>query len=102
MKRYFAVAILVLIVVLIVALPAFAHGHGGSDAPNETCPPGFDHAHKVHEGGGHDDSSHGEHKHVGNDKDQNGDGYVCVKHAGKDGNTHVHADNNYRRGQQPE
>ena len=100
MKRIAAVSLLVLAIALVVSVPVFAHGH--ADAPHETCPPGFDHAHKVHEGGGHDDTGHGEHKHVGNDKDQNGDGYVCVKHAGKDGNIHVHADNNYRRGQQPE
>ena len=63
----------------------------------------FDHVHEVREGGSHDDGSHPEgHKHVGNDRDQSGDGYVCVKHAGKDGNTHVHADNNYRRGHQSE
>ena len=103
MKRILAVGILVLTVALIVSVPAFAQGHGDSGAPNGTCPPGFDHAHKVHDGaghddGGHDDGGHGDHKHVGNDKDQNGDGWVCVKHTGKGDKIHVHADNNYPRG----
>ena len=100
MKRILAVGILVLTVALIVSVPVLANDHGDGDAPNEACPPGFDHAHRVDEAGGHDDSGHPDHKHVGNDKNQNGGDWVCVKHAGKDGNTHVHADNNYRRGQQ--
>lgn len=98
MKKSFAFGILVLALALIVSVPVFAHGHEDGGAPNKTCPPGFDHAHRVHDGGGHDDGGHGTHKHVGNDKDQNGDGWVCVKHAGKDGKIHVHADNNYPRG----
>lgn len=100
MKRLLGIGVLMLVVALMVSVPVFASGHGGADAPNETCSPGFDHAHQVGADGTHDDSGHGDHKHVGNDKDQNGDGWVCVKHAGKDGKVHVHADNNYRRGQQ--
>jgi hypothetical protein len=26
--------------------------------------------------------------------DRNGDGFLCVKHVGKNGNNHVHKDNN--------
>ena len=98
MHKTITVILHVLAVLLTASNPTFAGEHPDNGTISETCPPGFDHAHQVHDGGAHDDAGHGEHRHVGNDKDQNSDGYVCVKHAGKDGNTHVHADNNYRRG----
>ena len=84
--------------ILIVALfvvSLLAAGTVGSAiaAPVGGCPDGFhlhslaDHHHSG-EGGDHP------HKHVGNDKDLNGDGYICGKHVGKDGSVHVHIDNN--------
>ena len=60
--------------------------HAGD--PVVGCPKSFalHHAHAAHEGHSH--------HHVGNDKDANGDGYICVKHVGKNGKNHVHIDNN--------
>jgi hypothetical protein len=31
---------------------------------------------------------------VGNDRDFNGDGWICGKHVSNDGSVHVHIDNN--------
>ena len=35
-----------------------------------------------------------EHQHVGTSADQNGDGFICVKHVTPDESIHVHIDNN--------
>ena len=51
------------------------------------CPPGFHLEAVMHD---HDP----EHKHVGTSADQNGDGYICVKHVTPSGSIHVHIDNN--------
>jgi hypothetical protein len=53
------------------------------------CVQGF-HLHALMD---HDDHADHMHQHVGSDKDQNGDGYICVKHVGVDGNIHIHIDN---------
>lgn len=42
----------------------------------------------------HSHDHEGEHHHVGNDKDLNGDGWICGKHVTNDGRVHVHIDNN--------
>ena len=105
MKRLLLIGVLMFAFAMTVSMPAFAGDHDGdgSDvAKNETCPLGFDHAHQVLPDGKHDDGSHGDHKHVGNDENQNGNDWICVKHTGKGDKIHVHADNNYRRGQQPQ
>jgi hypothetical protein len=57
------------------------------------CPPGF----MLHMGHEHDEHE-GEHFHAGTDADQNGDGYICVKHVTPSGNIHVHIDNNVKLG----
>ena len=54
-----------------------------------SCPPGFM-LHMAHE---HDDEHHAGHLHVGTDADQNGDGYICVKHVTSSVEAHVHIDN---------
>lgn len=87
MKRGLIVLVLALVLVMAFsALPVGASGEQGS------CPTGW-HEHPV---GHHDDSGehHGEHRHVGTDADQNGDGLICVKHVGPNGSIHVHTDNN--------
>jgi hypothetical protein len=77
---------LALLLVLVLAAPALAT-HG--EPPKGSCPEGFElHDMSVpHEHGDHP------HKHVGNDKDQNQDGYLCVKHVGQNGAIHIHVDN---------
>lgn len=55
-----------------------------------SCPDGF-HVHAVGDG----DHEHGEHRHAGlsMDKvDRNGNGLICVMHAGRTGGIHVHID----------
>ena len=77
---------LIVVLLMLVLAPA-ALAQGGD--PVGGCPDGF-HLHHMMD---HDDHADPMHQHVGNDKDQNGDGYVCVKHVGKSGNIHVHIDN---------
>lgn len=62
----------------------------GSDAVGG-CPDGF-HLRQIMD---HDDHAGHMHQHVGSDKDQNGDGYLCVKHVGANEGIHVHIDNNF-------
>jgi hypothetical protein len=52
------------------------------------CPSGFM-LHPAHE----HDEHHTGHLHAGTDADQNGDGYICVKHVTPDEMVHVHIDN---------
>ena len=98
MKKLHFLTMLALVMLLVSAVPVAAQDAGTNGEPIAGCPPGFDHLHQVPTDGTHDHSGHGEHQHVGNDQDQNGDGWICGKHAGKDGKIHVHADNNYPRG----
>jgi len=78
----------IIVVLLLVTSYTTALAQGGD--PVGGCPDSF-HLHQMMD---HDDHSGHMHHHVGNDKDQNGDGYLCVKHVGKDGINHVHIDNN--------
>ena len=56
------------------------------------CPDSFHlHDKDEHSGGGN-------HKHVGNAEDFNDDGWICGKHVGKNGDVHVHTDNNAAKG----
>ncbi|MBW7884325.1 MAG: hypothetical protein H3C34_17125 [Caldilineaceae bacterium] len=82
-----------LLVVLAIASMLLFASAGVASAEHGTepvggCPDGFmlHHMHEMH--GGH------HHHHIGNDADQNGDLYLCVKHVGKGGKNHVHIDNN--------
>ncbi len=82
--RSMIIVVMLLMVFSTIAVAQEAEPIGG-------CPDNF-HLHQMMDhGDGH--SGH-MHHHIGNDKDQNGDGYLCVKHVGKDGNNHVHIDNN--------
>ncbi len=65
--------------------------------PAGGCPDSFD-LHAMHMMG---DGEH-MHHHIGNDADQNGDGYLCMKHVGKDGKNHVHVDNTVPCAPKPE
>lgn len=88
-KRSLMAILLVLLVAAIMA-PAALAGHPGE--PVGTCPPPFE----LHHAGMHDHEDHddAEHRHVGLDRDLNGDGYWCVNHVGPDGTIHVRVDNN--------
>lgn len=83
---------MLLAVLVVLALFIVASAPSAIAAPIGGCPDGFNlHSMADHNHGGNGDHSH---KHVGNDKDLNGDGYICGKHVGKGGNVHVHIDNN--------
>jgi hypothetical protein len=86
MRSLFTILTVAVLLSLIIPASAFA-SHGGSPAGG--CPDGF-HLHDMID---HDEDHEGEHVHVGSDADQNGDGFLCVKHVG-DGGIHVHIDNN--------
>jgi hypothetical protein len=55
------------------------------------CSPGFELHAAMHHEGDH------MHPHVGTDADQNGDGWICVKHLDTPNAIHVHIDNNVQR-----
>lgn len=76
----------VIVLLLTVSIISFV----AADEPQGDCPPKW-HLHMV---SGHSHEGHGQHQHVGNDFDRNEDGYICGKHVGRDGNIHVHTDNN--------
>lgn len=83
MKRLFTALMLVMLLSLGIA-PATSAEHG--TPPVKGCPKPFDepihaHPHDLHHEG-----------HIGTDADQNGDGYICVKHISDD--KHLHIDNN--------
>ncbi len=84
-KRLF---VLLLVLVLALTAVSLAVASDGGD-PIGGCPDDF-HLHMMD----HPHGDHGEHKHVGNDRDRNGDGYICGKHVSQDGGVHVHTDNN--------
>lgn len=73
-------AVMLVVLVLLLAVPVASAESG--------CPPAF----QTHtEGDMHGDG----HQHVGlamDAVDKNGNGVICVKHVGRDGNIHVHID----------
>ena len=77
------------LIVLMLAL-AVATVSAESGEPTGGCPNSF-HLHNIM---GHDHMSMGTHHHIGNDRDFNGDGWICGKHVGATDNNHVHIDNN--------
>lgn len=85
-------AILVTVMVLFLSAAFFSLAAAEPTAPQGDCAPGW----HLHEAMPHD-GQHPDHRHVGNDRDFNGDGWVCGKHVGADGSIHVHTDNNIRR-----
>ena len=73
-------AVLLIVLVLLMAVPVASAESG--------CPPAF-HTHT--EGDMHGDG----HQHVGlamDAVDKNGNGVICVKHVGREGDIHVHID----------
>lgn len=85
MKLTLTIVVTAFLFILIIT-PALAHQH----EPVGGCPDGF-HLHDIMD---HTDHEGHNHHHIGNDKDQNGDGFLCVKHVGEEGINHVHIDNN--------
>lgn len=85
MKKW--IVVLLLTVVLILSTVSFATA---SSDPVGGCPNSFN----LHVAMDHKHDHGGQHKHVGNDRDLNGDGWICGKHVGKNGSVHVHIDNN--------
>ena len=86
MKKTTFSLLLIVLLTLVIPTTAFAEGN----APVGDCPASFN-LHMVMDHANHVDHMH---KHVGNDSDKNGDGFICGKHVGKNGNVHVHIDNN--------
>lgn len=78
--------VLTIVTVLVFASIGTALADAGT--PIGGCPDNFE-LHQMHEEGGGET-----HHHIGNDADQNGDGFLCMKHVGAAGANHVHIDNN--------
>ncbi len=80
-KLVFALLLVVLLSQFTIPVVLAAGQPTGSCAPGFTLEMAMDH-----------DNHH--HKHVGNDADNNGDGYICMKPVTPSGKIHVHVDNN--------
>ncbi len=85
MKKTVFALVIAMLLVFSIGLTAFAE----DSAPAGGCPSGFE----LHQMMEHDHEGEHMHHHIGNDKDQNGDGYLCMQHVGDGGNNHVHIDN---------
>lgn len=81
MKKLFSILLVTLLVSLFLVTSAFA-SHGD---PMGSCPPNFELHHFMDHSGDHI------HRHIGVDRDFNGDGYICMKMLSSD--LHLHADN---------
>ena len=81
MKKLFSVLLITLLVSLFLASTAFA-SHGD---PVGSCPPKFELHHFMDHSGDH------MHRHIGVNRDLNGDGYICMKMLPHD--LHLHIDN---------
>jgi hypothetical protein len=78
-----------LLITIILAFSAISSVTASGD-PVGACPNSF----HLHEAMDHDHNHNGQHKHVGNDRDLNDDGWICGKHVGANDSVHVHIDNN--------
>lgn len=85
MKKFWTI-ILVIAILGISTVTVFAD----AGEPAGGCPDNF----RLHQVMAHDHMDMGDHLHIGNDQDNNGDGWICGKHVGVSGNNHVHIDNN--------
>jgi len=85
MKKW--IVVFLVTVVLTLSTVSFVAASGD---PVNGCPNSF----TLHEAMDGNHNHGGDHKHVGNDRDLNGDGWICGKHVGKNGSVHVHIDNN--------
>ena len=81
MKKTYSVLLVTLLVSLSLAPTAFA----SPVDPVGSCPPGFELHHFMDHDGDH------MHRHIGVDRDLNGDGYICMKMLPND--LHLHVDN---------
>lgn len=79
----------VIVLVLALALTTVSLAVASDSEAMWGCPDNFQlHKAMVHQHGGN-----GQHLHVGNDDDLNGDGWICGKHVSEDEGVHVHIDN---------
>ena len=84
-KKIRILFVFVLVSLFLITTVMTAAARGGE------CPPGFMlHMHADHP------EDHAGHMHVGTSADQNGDGYICVKHVTPFEKIHVHIDNNVK------
>ena len=81
MKKTYSVLLVTLLISLFLAIPAFA----SPGDPVGSCPPGFEQHHFMDHDGDY------MHRHIGVDRDLNGDGYICMKMLPND--LHLHVDN---------
>ena len=89
--------LLALLLVTLLTLTAGGTALAQHGDPIGGCPDSFE-LHHMHPMG---DGTH-MHHHIGNDADQNGDDFLCMKYVGKNGNNHVHIDNNVPCDPKPE
>ena len=78
--------VMLLVFTLSLLLTAAVSAHDGMGDPIAGCPSDKWELMMVHD---HEEHMH---HHIGNDQDQNGDGWLCMKMAAND--NHVHTDNN--------
>ena len=83
--------LIVMAIVLLLAVSIVSFAAAEPSPAQGVCPPGGWHLHMLSD---HNHSGQGGHHHVGNDRDLNGDDWICGKHAGLNGKVHVHTDNN--------
>mgnify|MGYP003471058414 CR=1 FL=1 len=81
--------VLILLIVILLTLSTISFVSASGD-PVGGCPGSFE----LHMAMEHSQDHGDQHKHVGNDRDLNGDGWICGKHVGNNGSVHVHIDNN--------
>lgn len=81
MRKLFSILLVTLLMSLFLVPAAFA-SHGD---PVGSCPPNFELHHFMDHSGDH------MHRHIGVDRDLNGDGYTCMKMLSPD--LHLHVDN---------
>ena len=82
MYKKLVFALLVVILVAQFTVPTVL-----AEEPTGSCPPRF----MLEEVMPHNEHHH---QHVGTSADQNGDGFICMKHVTPDDSIHVHMDNN--------
>ena len=88
MLKVIRILLLVSLISMFLTSTALAEG-----TPVGSCPPNFM-LHMAHD----HDTHHGDHLHVGNATDKNGDGFICVKPVTPGSTIHVHIDNNVKLG----
>ena len=81
-RRKFAFVLLLSLLVSLFAATGVLADHG---EPVGSCPPVFELHHFM-------DHTEHMHRHIGNDNDSNGDGYICMKQLPN--HLHLHVDNN--------